>query len=447
MRTFKSLLTSWLFVLLCCLCGTSWAAPQTGWYWNPNESGRGFFVESHDGVTFIGAYLYDTDGHAMWLVTAGPNADSYNFTGDLYNKSGGQTLFGAYVPPGPANIVGTLSVHFSDDTHASLTWPGGTVAIERQIYGTGDPPFDLDNGWWWNPDESGSGYSVEVQGTNLFVVGFMYGYDGRPVWYYSAGPMSSNTTYHGDVLQFANGQTMGGPYHPPSAPVKIATLDIEFTAQNEATTTFTDISATVKVVHAKAGPRSNPWGPQIPKPGRFVFPKSYSADFDIDSDFAGLGVAKLTITSGLNPMIESFTTVPPVFRQYVQNPQGLHGFYPSVTFAYSANFADCTQTGTLKVQLPLDSIQLRVTSFSKYTLTLNVSAAVIPTTVTCAGPPATTSDLPFVWPGGLTYIHSAGINNLTPSGNYIKGWITDTWAQVDEAGGHASIFISFSPSY
>jgi len=195
----------------------------------------------------------------------------------------------------------------------------------------------------------------------------------------------------------------------------------------------------------KAGPRSNPWQPQISKPGRFVFPKSYSGDFDIDSDFSGLGVAKLTITSGLNPMIESFTALGVGgFRQYVQDPKGFN--LSNVVFAYSANFADCTQTGTLNVQLPLDTIRLQVTSFSKYTLTLNVSAAVIPTTVTCAGPPATTSDLPFVWPGGLTYIHSAGVNNLTPGGNYLKGSITDTWAQVYESGGHADIFVFFSPS-
>ena len=450
MRYFKVLVLGIVF-MLCGYSHAAQAAPQTGWYWNPNESGRGFFVESHDGVTFIGAYLYDTDGHATWLVSAGPNADSYNFTGDLYNKSNGQTLFGAYVPPGPANVVGTLSVHFSDDTHATLTWPGGTVAIERQIYGTGDPLFDLDNGWWWNPDEDGSGYSVEVQGSNLFLVGFMYGDDGRPVWYYSAGPMSSSTTYHGDVLQFANGQTMGGAYQPPTAPVKIATLDIEFTAQNEATITFTDASGTASVMQTKRGPRSKPLQPQIPKPGRFVFPKSYSASFDAESDFSGVGAGKLTITSASIPMKESFTAGPPgAYRLYVQDPQGFQGLLPDVTFAYSANIDDCTETGTLTVQLPLNNLQLQVTSFSKYTVTLNVSPAVIPTTITCPDPdggPPTTVNVAFAWPGGVIYTHTARISSATPSGTYIKGFITDKWAQAYDAGGHASIFVSFVPSY
>jgi hypothetical protein len=121
MRNAKTLLLVCFFVLLSGFWNASRADPQVGWYWNPNESGRGFFVESQNGVTFIGAYLYDTDGHALWLVSGGPNNDPYNFTGDLYYKTGGQTLFGNYVAPGNAVIVGQLSIHFTDDTHATIT--------------------------------------------------------------------------------------------------------------------------------------------------------------------------------------------------------------------------------------------------------------------------------------------------------------------------------------
>src|SRR5438067_6645351 len=100
----KTTLLCGLLLLQCAFVSNSHAAPETGWYWNPNESGRGFFVESHDGVTFIGAYLYDTDGHATWFVAGGPNNDPYTYTGDLYNKTGGQTLFGSYVAPGGAAV-------------------------------------------------------------------------------------------------------------------------------------------------------------------------------------------------------------------------------------------------------------------------------------------------------------------------------------------------------
>jgi hypothetical protein len=279
----RRLLGIWLFALLY-QCSAAIAAPQVGWWWNPNESGRGFFVESQNGATFIGAYFYDDDGHAMWLVAGGQNADSYNYAGPLYALKNGQTLFGSYVAPVGPETVGQMEVHFSDDTHGTFTWPGGTVAIERQIFGGTDAPFQPFNGWWWNPDESGSGYSLELQGDKLFIVGFMYDDAGRPVWYFSAGPMSSPTTYHGDVLQFANGQTMGGPYHPPSGYTTPATLDVEFTATDAATLMFTEAAGTSDMVR-KTLPRSR-WDfirPQFPKEGIWIPPIAFTGFLTIDS--------------------------------------------------------------------------------------------------------------------------------------------------------------------
>ena len=277
----KKVFVTWLSLALW-HAGAAIGAPQVGWWWNPNESGRGFFVESQNGATFIGAYFYDDDGHATWLVAGGQNADSYNYTGPLYALNNGQTLFGSYVAPAGPETVGQMSVHFSDDTHGTLTWPGGTVAIERQIFGAGNAPFQPFNGWWWNPDESGSGYSLELQGDKLFIVGFMYDDGGRPVWYFSAGPMSSPTTYHSDVLQFANGQTMGGPYHPPSGYSTIATLDVEFTAADEATLTFTE-AAGASVLPRKAGrSRTDFVRPQLPKEPIYIPPKAFTGLLTVD---------------------------------------------------------------------------------------------------------------------------------------------------------------------
>jgi hypothetical protein len=242
-----------LFLLLCCFCNSAFADPEVGWWWNPNESGRGFFVESQGGVTFIGAYLYDDDGHAKWFVSGGPNLDPYNWTGDMYSEANGQTLFGTYVAPGNAVVVGQLSVHFNDDTHGMLTWPGGTIAIERQRFGGPDLPVPPDPGWWWNDQESGRGYSVEVQGDRIFIVGFMYDDSGRPVWYYSAGQMASETEYTGPWLQFANGQTMTGPYQPPSPPVPVGQLSVEFTAIDQATFEFDDLAAAALRMQPKGG--------------------------------------------------------------------------------------------------------------------------------------------------------------------------------------------------
>jgi hypothetical protein len=234
---------------------TASAAPEVGWWWNPNESGRGFFIESDEGVIYLAGYFYESDGRATWLVSGGPNADPYTYSGRLLAYRSGQTLFGDYQPPAAPTDAGAVSLNFTDDTHGTITWPGGTIAIERQRFGGATDDVTPDSGWWWNEEESGRGYSVEVQGDSIFIVAFMYDDSGNPVWYYSAGPMDSDspTTYEGPWLQFANGQTLTGPYKPPTPPVPVGQLSVEFTGIDEATFEFDDLApATTRVRPAAA---------------------------------------------------------------------------------------------------------------------------------------------------------------------------------------------------
>ena len=244
MDTVKARLCACLLLLALTLCGSAIAAPEVGWWWNPNESGRGFFIESQNGIVYLAAYVYESDGRATWLVAGGPNADPYNYSGRLLAYRGGQTLFGDYQAPAAPTDAGAVSFHFDDDTHGTIALAGLVIPIERQRFGGDALPAQPASGWWWNSNESGRGYSIEVQGDKLFIVAFMYDDAGNAVWYYSAGPMDSPTTYTGPWLQFANGQTLGGPYHPPSAPVTVGQLSVEFTAIDQATVAFTDTTAT-----------------------------------------------------------------------------------------------------------------------------------------------------------------------------------------------------------
>lgn len=234
MFDFRRLGTAAMFLILLA-AGPARAAPEVGWWWNPNESGRGFFVESQNGIIYLAGYFYEPDGRATWLVAGGPNADPYNYQGRLLAYSNGQTLVGGYKPPSPPTDAGPVSISFSDDSHGTIVWPGGTIPIVRQVFGSGEAAFETHNGWWWNDAESGRGYSVERQGDKLFVVGFMYDGAGKPVWYYSAGSMATATHYAGPWLQFAGGQTLLGPYQPPAAPVIVGQLSLDFTAANRAT--------------------------------------------------------------------------------------------------------------------------------------------------------------------------------------------------------------------
>ena len=231
------------------------AEPNNGWWWNPNESGRGFFIEQADGAMYMGGYFYDASGRATWATSGGPVSDPYLYEGRLQTFAGGQSLFGAYRFPSSIVDIGAITIRFTDDAHATLTWPGGTVEIERQIYGDVESEaeawFTFDSfrpqtGWWWNPDESGRGYSIEVQGSSLFLAGFMYDDAGDPLWYFGAGPMTTERHFESDLLLFSGGQTMAGPYQAPGSPGNVGRISIDFSADDRATITTSGVGTSQK---------------------------------------------------------------------------------------------------------------------------------------------------------------------------------------------------------
>ena len=217
------------------------AEPQGGWWWNPAESGRGYFLEVQGPRLFLAGYFYDGSGRATWLVSNDlmPNPDMYS--GRLLDVRGGQTLVGDYRAPGSITDAGGITLVFSDSSHGVLTWPGGSVAIERYRFHSGEDKEDAPmTGWWWNPAESGRGFSVELQGDHMFIGAYMYDAAGNPVWYVADAMMQSPTVFRGPLLQFANGQTMGGSYRAPSSPVTAGSITVEFIDADRATVTLSD---------------------------------------------------------------------------------------------------------------------------------------------------------------------------------------------------------------
>ena len=193
-------------------------SPETGVWWNPAENGRGFYIEENAaGTIFFGSYLYEPTGRATWYSSAlTPNAGS--FTGTLDSHHGGQTLTGAYTAPSTTiGAGGNVSLAFTDPTHGTINWAGGTTPIERFTFAdNSNPPFfQPQSGAWWNPAESGRGFALEVNGSTVFLGGYMYDAAGNPTWYLSTGTLTGQT-YQGVWTEFANGQSLGGPYVAPT---------------------------------------------------------------------------------------------------------------------------------------------------------------------------------------------------------------------------------------
>ncbi len=220
--------------------------PQTGWWWNAAEGGRGYSIEVQGNNLFMASYLYDASGRATWHVAAGPTSlEGSAFSGALMSFSGGVTLNGPYRANARLPDAGTVSLAFSDSQHGTLVWPGGTVALTRYSFGssgTATTPLagQPESGWWWGGSaDNGRGFFIEWQGARAFIAGYMYDSSGNAVWYVADSPVANAQSFTGSWLQFAGGQTLTGTYHAPTlVNGNVAPVTIQFQGADTATLTL-----------------------------------------------------------------------------------------------------------------------------------------------------------------------------------------------------------------
>ncbi|MEO8509013.1 MAG: hypothetical protein ABI593_15405, partial [Betaproteobacteria bacterium] len=417
-------------------------APEVGWWWNPAESGRGFFVESQGGIFYMAGYFYDVDGRPTWLVAGGQNGDPYSFSGQLQGYTGGQTLFGAYTAPSGSVDAGAVSVHFTDDAHGTITWPGGVIPIQRHVFGGTEPAFQPLSGWWWNPAESGRGFSVELQGDTLFVASFMYDDAGKPVWYLSAGPMTSPMHYEGPWLRYANGQTLTGSYHPPDAPQTAGTLAIDFTQADKATITVAPITG-ASGQSANATPEAiSPLVWPIEREFRPVYDiaQRYDVRFTYKATYFSIGVPSSFVISGLVTFV--YDDLPPLPGS-PPLPDSSRTFLPrfdpvvnTLTINYVGSVTSpalglqCQSSGHTTVPLPRGSYELEISTYGPYMGKIVVPKVPFTVTSHCVGGGVTFDstdqddgiivEIPLI--GSLESDSGRGLKNLGQGVLHIWSW-------------------------
>lgn len=188
------------------------SVPESGWWWNANESGRGYSLEVQGNRLFMAAYMYGTDGRAVWYVSAGTIQPDGTYTGDVTEYAGGQTLSGTYKAARVKGTVAQMRLQCATSSVCNLEWAGRTVTISRfRFDDTAKSSRAPESGWWWNADESGRGFFVEVQGNTLFLAGYMYDAMGNAVWYIASGAVP-NQRLNANWMEYANGQTLTGSY-------------------------------------------------------------------------------------------------------------------------------------------------------------------------------------------------------------------------------------------
>ena len=77
--------------------------------------------------------------------------------------------------------------------------------------------YTPESGFWWNPDEPGTGLQLEVQDNFIAIVGYSYDEDGYPIWVIAAGFLDENASFSsgedpGDgtwLSELSGGQCLG----------------------------------------------------------------------------------------------------------------------------------------------------------------------------------------------------------------------------------------------
>lgn len=205
------------------------AVIQNGWWWNPNEGGRGYSIERNAGTgnVFLATYLYAQSGAAMWYSSGMASSSSGLYSGELYEYSNGQSLLGSYRVPVATRYGQGVRLEVVQEDRALLTimgdatHPGMAVAIRRFEFEPGSLNAGAasgapQTGWWWSSIESGRGYFIEVQRNLAFIATYMYRADGLPVWYSTYNSLlGDNNAYQGGLLLYGDGQAIGRGYAAP----------------------------------------------------------------------------------------------------------------------------------------------------------------------------------------------------------------------------------------
>ena len=172
--------------------------PESGIWWNPNESGTGAVIEVQDNLMVVAAYVGDAQGNAIWYTATAFLQGNALFEGRLDLTEGSQCMGCPYLglPTVVPGAGGDLTIVFDpeDETKAALTWDNGrTIPIERFEFYTRRPedgatPQDITKmlgEWQWVTDFSNnvtvdlSPYYGEVLVFDLYDFG-----DSTDRWFY-----------------------------------------------------------------------------------------------------------------------------------------------------------------------------------------------------------------------------------------------------------------------
>ncbi|QBQ53514.1 S8 family peptidase [Nitrosococcus wardiae] len=247
-------------------------SPFSGIWWSPSQNGHGFFVDVRNDTLVAAWYTYDRVGNPFWLLSAGPMGTSDQYSGILYAfqgpilKSSLSSFFDGHGSTVVSRGMGRLDIDFINSDEAAIKIQlNGDNLISPNTFNLQAQPFlgypaaeqnplipytSKHDGLWWNGQQNGHGFFINIQGTVLTAVWYVYdSRRGEPFWILTAGPMKSATTYSGTAYRFLGPSLPSGTdiaHHFDAAGSTIngvasGHLSISFTSDTTATVAINNV--------------------------------------------------------------------------------------------------------------------------------------------------------------------------------------------------------------
>jgi len=216
------------------------------------------------------------------------------------------------------------TMYSSGSNRAVVTVPG-TVTCKSER------PQD---GWWWNPAESGRGFSIESHDNAIFLATYLYDAGGQATWLAAAGTTTlEGTAFQGDLQAYANGQVLGGAYRAAQTQLSPGTIALTFQDASHGVLSWPggnipierfDMVANGRSLPAVAGQPQSGWWWSDKEPGRGYFIEWQGANaFLATYMYSAAGSATWYAAQATTPDVTRFSAS---LRSFI-NGQTLTGAY------------------------------------------------------------------------------------------------------------------------
>lgn len=183
--------------------------------------------------SMMGGQSYMSSYQALALETVTTPAGTFANALHVREQRGSGYVRDVWYAPG----VGMIQMN--DGTNAAVltgyTIPG---AVAQPGGGAAPLAFTPVTGVWWNPNESGSGYDIQVQHGMLVATMYSYATNGDPVWYLAVGALANaggGVAAVGTLDRYRGGQCASCTYQMPVRMGSDGGITITFTSPTAAT--------------------------------------------------------------------------------------------------------------------------------------------------------------------------------------------------------------------